>query len=215
MFARAARKLRLLQPDKLLDLLAANYVAPGVTRSTRGKTKRTPEAFREALARGGEARAVQTGFGSAGSYAVMAKEPMQYFRSPSAAGQLVQQRQDLIERCGVKSAQLQTSPLFMGFALLSQALDQFQRLGAGKLPGREFRLELRRDLALRVGKPNLHPRPFRERRAGHDETVFDDAPNGGGHAKYLLLQAERGASPPTRLSPPAGCWRMSPGRARK
>jgi hypothetical protein len=77
----AARKLRLLQPDKLLDLLAANYVAPPVTRSARGKTSLSPEALRDALSRAEKrgARVVQTGFGSVGRYAVMAKEPVQYF----------------------------------------------------------------------------------------------------------------------------------------
>jgi hypothetical protein len=74
-----ARKLRLLQPDKLLDLLAANYVPPSVTRTARGKTRLKPEAFREALARADKTRVVQTGLGSVESYAVMAKEPMQYF----------------------------------------------------------------------------------------------------------------------------------------
>jgi hypothetical protein len=77
----AARQLRLLQPDKLLDLLASNYVAPVVTDTLRGKTKLSPEDFRKALAatekEGG--KVVQTGFGSVGAYAVMAREPMQSF----------------------------------------------------------------------------------------------------------------------------------------
>jgi hypothetical protein len=52
-----------------------------VTRTLRGKTKLTPEAFRKELARREDerTRVVQTGFGSVGAYAVMAKEPMQYF----------------------------------------------------------------------------------------------------------------------------------------
>jgi hypothetical protein len=76
-----ARRLRLLQPDKLLELLELNYVAPTVTRTLRGKTKLPPEAFRSELAaRASEdARVVQTGFGSVAAYAVMATEPMQYF----------------------------------------------------------------------------------------------------------------------------------------
>jgi hypothetical protein len=75
----AARRLRLLQPDKLLDLLAANYVAPVVTRDVPGKTRLKPEAFRAALTGAGNARVIQTGLGSVESYAVMAKEPTQYF----------------------------------------------------------------------------------------------------------------------------------------
>jgi hypothetical protein len=75
----SARQLRLLQPDKLLDLLETNYVPPAVTRTVRGKTKLSPEALRERLTFRGQfgARVVQTGFGSVGNYAVMATEPMQ------------------------------------------------------------------------------------------------------------------------------------------
>ena len=77
----AARRLQLLQPDKLLDLLTANYVTPPVTRTVRGKTKLNLDRFCDALFRVEEkgGKVVQTGFGSVGSYAVMAKEPMQYF----------------------------------------------------------------------------------------------------------------------------------------
>jgi len=77
----AAQKLRLLQPDKLLDLLAANYVAPPTTRNIRGKTKLTAEALCGVLTRMGKGGTVvvQTGFSSVGSYAVMAKEPVRYF----------------------------------------------------------------------------------------------------------------------------------------
>ncbi|HTU21553.1 MAG TPA: hypothetical protein VMG10_26180 [Gemmataceae bacterium] len=77
----AARHLRLLQPDKLLDLLKANYVAPAVTKTVRGKTKLAPEIFRKELAAriSERTRLVQTGFGSVAAYAVMATEPMQYF----------------------------------------------------------------------------------------------------------------------------------------
>ena len=77
----AARQLKLLQPDKLLDLLAENYVAPAVTRNARGKSKLPAEALGNALSRGKKrgVRVAQTGLGSVGSYAVMAKEPVQYF----------------------------------------------------------------------------------------------------------------------------------------
>ena len=76
----AARRLRLLQPDKLLDLLAANYVPPEVTGTACGKAKLSPELFRRAVdAAAGRVKMIQTGFGSVGDYAVMAREPMQYF----------------------------------------------------------------------------------------------------------------------------------------
>lgn len=77
----AARRLRLLQPDKLLDLLEANYVPPTVTRTLRGKTKSNVDAFCERLVayESKEPRVVQTGFGSAQNHAVMAAEPMLQF----------------------------------------------------------------------------------------------------------------------------------------
>jgi hypothetical protein len=74
----AARRLRLLQPDKLLDLLAENYVPPVVTRVQVGKTRLTPDEFSASLAASG-AKVVRTGFGSVSRYAVMATEPMSYF----------------------------------------------------------------------------------------------------------------------------------------
>ncbi len=81
----AARRLRLLQPDKLLDLLEANYVPPTVTRTIRGKAKFGVRALRERLASRDAkgARVVQTGFGSAQDYAVLAAEPMVPFYTSS------------------------------------------------------------------------------------------------------------------------------------
>ncbi|WP_020466124.1 hypothetical protein [Singulisphaera acidiphila] len=83
----SARQLRLLQPDKLLDLLETNYVPPAVTDTIRGKTKLSAQAFREKLkfSRRSGSRMVQTGFGSVGNYAVMATEPMQYFYASDIA----------------------------------------------------------------------------------------------------------------------------------
>jgi hypothetical protein len=74
----AARRLRLLQPDKLLELIEANYVPPTVTRTIRGKTKCSVQALRERLASRDAkgARVVQTGFGSVQNYAVLATDPM-------------------------------------------------------------------------------------------------------------------------------------------
>ena len=94
----AARRLRLLQPDKLLDLLATNYVPPAVSTTLRGKTKLSPEAFREALAALGNegAKVVQTGFGSVDSYAVMAREPVQYYYCSDLRG-VVQRLGDAFE----------------------------------------------------------------------------------------------------------------------
>jgi hypothetical protein len=77
-----ARRLRLLQPDKLLDLLAQNYVLPDVSRTFRGKCALPPEQLGSRLttweAKAGR-RVVQTGASSLDAYAVMAREPMRSF----------------------------------------------------------------------------------------------------------------------------------------
>jgi hypothetical protein len=77
-----ARRLRLLQPEKLLDLLVENYVPPEVGRMFRGKYAQAPEALRERLATreaGGDVKVVLTGTSSVDAYAVMAREPVQSF----------------------------------------------------------------------------------------------------------------------------------------
>jgi hypothetical protein len=77
-----ARRLRLLQPEKLLDLLADNYTPPEVSRTFRGKYGLEPEQLRQRLAGWEEessARVVLTGASSVEAYAVMAREPAQSF----------------------------------------------------------------------------------------------------------------------------------------
>ncbi len=80
--ATGARRLRLLQPDKLLDLLAENYTPPEVKRTFTGKGSLPPDELRRLLAswegrRGG--RVVLTGASSVSAYAVMAREPVESF----------------------------------------------------------------------------------------------------------------------------------------
>jgi hypothetical protein len=76
------RWYRLLQPEKLLDLLAENYELPAVTRTFQGKCALPREALRTRLAgwegQSGE-RVVLTGASSVEVYAVMAREPVQSF----------------------------------------------------------------------------------------------------------------------------------------
>lgn len=80
--APVARQLCLLQPDKLLDLLAENYVPPEVGRAFRGKTGLPSEILWERLAggqAGGDLKVILTGTSSVDAYAVMAREPVQSF----------------------------------------------------------------------------------------------------------------------------------------
>jgi hypothetical protein len=77
-----APALRLLQPEKLLDLLGDNYTLPAVSRTFQGKSQLDPQEFRMRLqewAERGGARVVMTGASSTEAYAVMAREPVQSF----------------------------------------------------------------------------------------------------------------------------------------
>ncbi len=77
-----ARRLRLLQPGKLLDFLTANYLPPEVTRTFRGRYELQLEAFRERLAKMAAiigVRVVLTDASSVEAYANMAREPMHFF----------------------------------------------------------------------------------------------------------------------------------------
>jgi hypothetical protein len=76
------RWLRLLQPEKLLDLLVDNYALPAVSRTFQGKCELGSKELRMRL-QGWEdrsgARVVLTGASSVEAYAVMAREPVQSF----------------------------------------------------------------------------------------------------------------------------------------
>jgi hypothetical protein len=76
------RRSRLLQPEKLLDLLARNYAPPDVRRAFRGKCTLQPEELRKRLEswqKESGGNIVLTGESSVEAYAVMAREPMQSF----------------------------------------------------------------------------------------------------------------------------------------
>lgn len=85
------RQLRLIQPDKLLDLLAENYVPPALGGTVTGKYSKSPDELRNALAalkeKTGE-RVVLTGAGSVDAYAVMAREPLEPFYCSDVRGLL-------------------------------------------------------------------------------------------------------------------------------
>jgi hypothetical protein len=92
--------LRLLQPEKLLDLLAANYALPAVSRAFRGKCRLRPEELRMRLAEWEEkssARVVLTGASSVEAYAVMAREPVQSFYCTDIAGAIKSLGDDIHE----------------------------------------------------------------------------------------------------------------------
>ncbi len=76
------RCLRLIQPDKLLELLTENYAPPQINQRLTAKTTFTPDEFCRRLAMGGteaDLKVTITGSSSAGQYAVMAREPILSF----------------------------------------------------------------------------------------------------------------------------------------
>ena len=78
--AEGTRSLRLLQPDKLIDLLATNYQPPTEQARVLGKSPLDAETIRQRLGdwqRTSGRRAVLTGAASTGYDAVMAREAKQ------------------------------------------------------------------------------------------------------------------------------------------
>jgi hypothetical protein len=76
------RSLRLIQPDKLLELLTENYAPPSINQRLTAKTTLTPDQFCRRLTawrREAAAKVALTGSSSVGQYAVMAREPIQSF----------------------------------------------------------------------------------------------------------------------------------------
>ena len=76
------KRMKLLQPDRLLDALAANFQPPGVQRRVVGKCSLKAKSLTDALMAWQKARGeriVRTGADSAGRYATMAREPIARF----------------------------------------------------------------------------------------------------------------------------------------
>lgn len=76
------RSLRLIQPEKLLELVTVNYAQPLIKVRLSAKSPLAPEQFCRRIRQWGREtgeRAVLTGSSSADQYAVMAREPIQSF----------------------------------------------------------------------------------------------------------------------------------------
>lgn len=83
------RRTRLLQSEKLLELLARNYAPPEVRLTFRGKCALEPEELRrrlESLEKESGVKTVLTGESSVEAYAVMAREPMRSFYCTDVEG---------------------------------------------------------------------------------------------------------------------------------
>ncbi len=94
------RSLRLIQPEKLLELLTSNYAPPLIKQRLTAKTALAPAQFRQRLREWGREiaeKAVLTGSSSAGEYAVMVREPLQSFYCSSLESLLKRLGSDLEE----------------------------------------------------------------------------------------------------------------------
>jgi len=85
--------VRLLQADRLLDQLAANYRPPKILRKWTGKTSLAPEELVQRLSTtDAEAlQVVRTGAGSADEYVAFAREPVMECYCNCDPGQLIEE----------------------------------------------------------------------------------------------------------------------------
>jgi hypothetical protein len=146
------RWLRLLQPEKLLDLLAENYVLPAVSRTFQGKWGLPPEALRMRLAGWEEkcsARVVLTGASSVEAYAVMAREPVQSYYCTDIEGAVGSLGDDIRETDRFANVQLlETQDEFVYFdrrsGLWASPIQSYLELLTGDKRERETANQVRR-----------------------------------------------------------------------
>jgi hypothetical protein len=146
------RRTRLLQPEKLLDLLARNYVPPEVRNSVRIKCTLQPEELRQRLessAKENGVKVVLTGASSVEAYAVMAREPMQSFYCTGIEGLIQSLGSDL--RATDRFANvtlLETRENFVYFdrrpGLIASPIQSYLELLAGDKREKETADQLRR-----------------------------------------------------------------------
>lgn len=97
---RSEESIRVLQPDRILELLAENYRPPRVKRRFFGKTWRSREdilkmlEYQGRIARG---RVALTGLGSVGQYAVMAREERISLYLARLSDRIVEQVREMAE----------------------------------------------------------------------------------------------------------------------
>jgi hypothetical protein len=144
--------LRLLQPEKLLDLLADNYALPAVSRTFQGKCRLGPKELRMRLQGWVEksgARVVLTGTSSTEAYAVMAREPAQSFYSSDLGGAIKSLGDDIRETDRFANVSLlETRDDFVYFdrrpGLWASPIQSYLELFAGDQRERETADQVRR-----------------------------------------------------------------------
>jgi hypothetical protein len=161
-----ARRLRLLQPEKLLDLLADNYTPPAVSRTLRGKCNLEPEEVRKRLAQAeeeGGARVALTGGSSVEAYAVMAREPLQSFYCSDIARVIASLGGDIRETDRFANvAFLKTRDDFVYFdrrpGLVASPIQCYLELVKGDERERETADQVRRVILAQLGRASQEER---------------------------------------------------------
>lgn len=146
------RRTRLLQPEKLLDLLARNYVVPEVRHRVQLKCTLQPEELRKRLeswAKESGVKVVLTGTSSVEAYAVMAREPMQSFYCTGIEGLIQSLGSDLRETDRFANVTLlETRESFVYFdrrpGLIASPIQSYLELLAGDKRDRETAAQVRR-----------------------------------------------------------------------
>jgi hypothetical protein len=159
-----SRSLRLLQPEKLFDLLCENYTPPEITTSCSGKFADLPGALVEKLLaweKTASRKVVRTGLSSIEAYAVMAREAVETFYCSDA----VELKKDLgkefteTERfANVKFFETPDESVYFDRRsnLLASPVQTYLELGTGEKREKETAEQVRRfilrELAAKEGK---------------------------------------------------------------
>jgi hypothetical protein len=146
------RKLRLLQAEKLLDLLRDNYTPPRITRTLTGKFSGTAEALSKRLRAWRvdvAQKVVLTGASSVDAYAVMAREPMKSYYASDVASLTQALGAELTETERFANVKfLETSENFVYFdsrdGLTSSPVQTYLELAAGEKREQETAEQVRR-----------------------------------------------------------------------
>lgn len=150
--SRYVRRTRLLQPEKLLDLLARNYTPPEVRHRFRLKCTLQPGELQrrlESWAKESGVKVVLTGASSVEAYAVMAREPMQSFYCTGIEGLIQSLGSDLRETDRFANVTLlETRENFVYFdrrpGLIASPIQAYLELLAGDKREREAADQVRR-----------------------------------------------------------------------
>jgi len=148
------RSLRLIQPDKLLELLTENYAPPLIKRRLSARTTLAPDGFcRRIVEWGREAaeKATLTGASSAGQYVVMAREPIQSLYCSNLESLLKRLGPDMEETSRFPNIELlETDENFVYFDarddLAASPVQTYLELMQGDKRGRETAEQLRKTI---------------------------------------------------------------------